>query len=78
VTSRTIVQERAHGADLGAALNILEQDPADAARAACISVRSVARGLRKLKAAGVLNWQRRCSEGRDQAGRWRLEQDTNA
>ena len=48
------------------------------ARAACISVRSVARGLRKLKAAGVLNWQRRCTEGRDELGRFRLEQDTNA
>jgi hypothetical protein len=56
----------------------LDPSYAALARAACISVRSVARGLRKLKAAGVLNWQRRCSEGRDEAGRWRLEQDTNA
>jgi hypothetical protein len=32
------------------------------ARAACISERSVARGLVKLKAAGVLNWLRCCAE----------------
>jgi hypothetical protein len=48
------------------------------ARAACISMRSVARGLQRLKAAGVLGWLRRCSEGRDELGRFRLEQDTNA
>jgi len=44
---------------------------------ACISKR-VARGLVKLKAAGVLNWLRRCREGRDAHGRYRLEQETNA
>lgn len=32
----------------------------------------------KLKAAGVLNWLRRCREGRDELGRFRLEQETNA
>src|SRR5882724_8531544 len=31
------------------------------ARKACISVRSVARGLVSLRAAGVLNWLRRCA-----------------
>src|SRR5208282_471386 len=47
------------------------------ARFANISVRSVARGLQKLKAAGVLNWIRRCVENvRD--GRFSLEQETNA
>jgi hypothetical protein len=37
-------------------------DPAYAtiAKQACISVRSVARGLVNLKVAGVLNWLRRC------------------
>lgn len=47
------------------------------ARLANISVRSVARGLQKLKAAGVLNWIRRCIE-RIIDGRFTLEQDTNA
>jgi hypothetical protein len=47
------------------------------ARLANISVRSVARGLQKLKTAGVLNWIRRCVESiRD--GRFTLEQETNA
>lgn len=48
------------------------------ARKACISVRSVARGLVNLKAAGVLNWLRRVDAIRDEQGRFRLEQDTNA
>jgi hypothetical protein len=49
------------------------------ARKACISVRSVARGLASLKAAGVLNWVRRCYPVRDHdTGRIVLEQDTNA
>jgi hypothetical protein len=47
------------------------------ARLANISVRSVARGLQKLKAAGVLNWIRRCSES-FREGRYTLEQDSNA
>jgi len=47
------------------------------AEKACISARSVARGLANLRAAGVLNWIRRCRESwRD--GRFVLEQDTNA
>lgn len=48
------------------------------ARKACISVRSVARGLVNLKHAGVLNWLRRAAETRDEQGRFCLEQDTNA
>jgi hypothetical protein len=47
------------------------------AREACISVRSVARGLINLKLAGVLNWLRRCSADFID-GRFTLEQDTNA
>lgn len=47
------------------------------ARKACISVRSVARGLVSLRVAGVLHWVRRClSHWED--GRFRLEQNTNA
>ena len=48
------------------------------ARKACISVRSAARGLASLKAAGVLHWLRRAAETRDEMGRFCLEQDTNA
>ena len=40
-------------------------------------MRSVARGLQKLKAAGVLNWIRRCVEN-IQDGRFTLAQETNA
>jgi hypothetical protein len=47
------------------------------AREACISVRSVARGLRNLKLSGILNWVRRCSES-IKNGRFTLEQETNA
>jgi hypothetical protein len=55
----------------------LDPSYATLARLANISVRSVARGLQKLKAAGVLNWIRRCVESiRD--GRFTLEQETNA
>ena len=43
---------------------------------ACLSIRSVARGLRALKAIGFLSWVRRCIEvNRD--GRYSLEQDSN-
>jgi hypothetical protein len=48
------------------------------ARKACISIRSAARGLANLKAAGVLHWERRSGETRDEQGRFCLEQDTNA
>jgi hypothetical protein len=47
------------------------------AREACISVRSVARGLQNLKFARVLNWLRRCTAD-FVGGRFVLEQDTNA
>ena len=55
-------------------------DPAIAsiARKACISARSVKRGLANLKLSGVLNWLRRAGETRDEKGRFCLKQDTNA
>lgn len=52
----------------------LDPSYAGVARLANISVRSVARGLVKLRDAGVLNWVRRCRV----IGRQLLEQDTNA
>ena len=45
------------------------------AYAAAISIRSVARGLQKLKAAGVLHWLRRCSATVDEDGRYSLRQE---
>ena len=48
------------------------------AKQACISPRSAARGLKSLKEAGVLTWVRRCRASRDDLGRHRLEQETNA
>ena len=55
-------------------------DPSYAALAAkaIMSARSVARGLKALRAAGVLHWQRRCQPVKDEAGRVTLEQETNA
>jgi hypothetical protein len=47
------------------------------AERACICERSVARGLAALKAAGVLNWLRRCVEHWID-GRFTLRQETNA
>jgi hypothetical protein len=47
------------------------------ARLACISVRSVARGLKALQEAGVLTWVRRCVES-VKDGRFTLEQQSNA
>ena len=47
------------------------------ARLAHISIRSVARGLQKLKAAGIINWVRRCAESIIN-GQWCLEQESNA
>jgi hypothetical protein len=44
---------------------------------ACISIRSVARGLANLRLAGVLNWVRRCIPS-FRTGVCVLEQDTNA
>jgi hypothetical protein len=48
------------------------------ARAANISIRSVARGLKKLREAGVLNWLRRCVGSLEEGGRFTLAQGTNA
>lgn len=56
----------------------LDPSYAKLAEKACISRRSVARGLANLRAAGVLTWVRRCREGEDELGRFRLEQETNA
>jgi hypothetical protein len=56
----------------------LEPSYARIAEKACISPRSVARGLVRLKTTGVLYWLRRCIPGRDDQGRFRLEQETNA
>jgi hypothetical protein len=55
-------------------------DPAYSAiaEAAGMCERSVARGLQALKAAGVLFWQRRCSERRAEDGSFLMEQDSNA
>jgi hypothetical protein len=47
------------------------------AKAAGISVSSAKRGLAKLKAAGVVNWLRRCAEDWEN-GRFILRQETNA
>jgi hypothetical protein len=47
------------------------------ATAACISLRSVARGLDRLRDAGVINWLRRCVEERID-GRFTLRQQSNA
>ena len=47
------------------------------ARAANISIRSVDRGLAKLKAAGVLNWIRQCAEEIEN-GVYRLRQTASA
>lgn len=44
---------------------------------ACVSVRSVGRGLAKLRAAGVLHWLRRCVEEWID-GRFTLRQQSNA
>jgi hypothetical protein len=40
--------------------------------------RAVADALHRLKALGVLDWQRRCREDKDAAGRFCLKQETNA
>ena len=56
----------------------LDPSYAGIADKACISPRSVARGLVKLRLAGVLNWIRRCREDHDAAGRFRLRQESNA
>jgi hypothetical protein len=48
------------------------------ARKAGVCRRAVGHALQRLKSLGLLNWLRRCSEERDEAGRFRLVQDTNA
>jgi hypothetical protein len=40
--------------------------------------RAVADALHRLKDLGLLHWQRRCREDKDEAGRFRLTQETNA
>lgn len=40
--------------------------------------RAVATALQRLKALGMLHWLRRAHEGRDAAGRFMLQQETNA
>jgi hypothetical protein len=39
---------------------------------------TVGAALRRLKQLGVIYWQRRCEEDKDEAGRFRLRQKTNA
>lgn len=56
----------------------LDPSYAALARFAAISVRSVARGLRRLREAGILDWVRRCNKSTDPDGRFSIEQDTNA
>ena len=55
-------------------------DPSYEAIAAKAGVcrRAVADALQRLKALGLLYWQRRCREDTDEAGRFRLAQETNA
>jgi hypothetical protein len=48
-----------------------------AERAGCCR-RAVVTSLAKLRDLGLLNWVRRCEEDRDQGGRFRLRQRTNA
>lgn len=43
-----------------------------------VSRRAVATALQRLKALGMLHWLRRAQEGRDAAGRFTLQQETNA
>jgi hypothetical protein len=40
--------------------------------------RVVADALHRLKELGLMHWQRRCSEDKDELGRFRLKQETNA
>jgi hypothetical protein len=56
----------------------LDPSYAAIARKANVCQRTVATALSKLRAAGVLNWVRRCVEGRQEDGRFMLQQETNA
>jgi hypothetical protein len=40
--------------------------------------RAAVNAVRRLKELGLLHWQRRCREHKDEAGRFRLAQETNA
>jgi hypothetical protein len=55
----------------------LDPSYAAIARKANVCERTVATALQKLRAAGILNWVRRCAESRKD-GRFVLEQETNA
>ena len=48
------------------------------ARKAGCCRRAVVNAIRRLRGLGLLNWQRRCEEDRDETGRFRLRQRTNA
>jgi Helix-turn-helix domain len=48
------------------------------ARKAGMCRRAVAEALHRLKELGLLHWQRRCAEDKDELGRFRLKQETNA
>ena len=48
------------------------------AKKAGMARRTVVTALARLRGLGLLNWQRRCEEDRDEAGRFRLRQQTNA
>jgi len=48
------------------------------AEAAAISVRSVARGIQRLRESGLLSWARRCIADQDETGRFVLRQISNA
>jgi hypothetical protein len=56
----------------------LDPSYAAIARKANLCQRAVATALTRLRAAGVLNWVRRCAEGRQADGRFMLQQETNA
>ncbi len=56
----------------------LDPSYAAIARKANVCQRAVATALAKLRAYGVLNWVRRCAEGRQEDGRFMLQQETNA
>ncbi|HQT74974.1 MAG TPA: hypothetical protein PLX84_13650 [Acidiphilium sp.] len=48
------------------------------AKRANLCRKAVWTALRRLKALGLINWTRRCSDGQDGAGRFVLRQETNA
>ncbi len=48
------------------------------AKRAGLCRKAVWAALRRLKGLGLINWTRRCSDGQDGAGRFKLRQETNA